>query len=368
MSGAVGPGTTFAGYRIESLIGRGGMGVVYRAHRPVARAPGRAEADRARAGATTSASAAASSSEPRLAASLDHPNVVPIYEAGEHDGQLYLAMRYVEGSDLKTLLAARRHARARAGARDPRPGRRARSTPRTGAASSTATSSRPTSCSTSDEHAYLTDFGVTKQVGGDSTETGAAGRHARLPRPRADPRRAGRRPHRRVRARVRALRVPGRRAAVPARDARPRRCGRTCRRSRRRCRRHPALDPVLRTALAKERDDRYATLRRADRGGAGGARLRPGGAGAAPVSSARRRALPAAGLVVLARDRGAAIVTLRTGARPRRRQAPDRQRRRGDRPVALAGYASFIEAGGHAEQPRRRRGRGLGAEHRRRDT
>jgi YVTN family beta-propeller protein len=42
--------------------------------------------------------------ESRLAASLDHPNVVPIYDAGETEGQLYLAMRYVEGSDLKRLL------------------------------------------------------------------------------------------------------------------------------------------------------------------------------------------------------------------------------------------------------------------------
>ncbi len=43
--------------------------------------------------------------ESRLAASLDHPNVVPVYDAGEVEGQLYLAMRYVEGSDLKRLLA-----------------------------------------------------------------------------------------------------------------------------------------------------------------------------------------------------------------------------------------------------------------------
>jgi serine/threonine protein kinase len=42
--------------------------------------------------------------EPRLAASLDHSNVIPIDEAGEHDGQLYLAMRFVEGNDLKSVL------------------------------------------------------------------------------------------------------------------------------------------------------------------------------------------------------------------------------------------------------------------------
>ena len=79
------------------------MGVVYRAtdlslERPVALklvAPELAEDERFRARFLR---------EPRLAASLDHPNVIPIYEAGEHDGQLYLAMRFVEGSDLKTLL------------------------------------------------------------------------------------------------------------------------------------------------------------------------------------------------------------------------------------------------------------------------
>ena len=45
--------------------------------------------------------------ESRLAASIDHGNVLPIYEAGEHDGQLFLAMRFVQGSDLKALLRAR---------------------------------------------------------------------------------------------------------------------------------------------------------------------------------------------------------------------------------------------------------------------
>ena len=43
--------------------------------------------------------------ESELAASLDHPNVVDVYDAGEADGLLYLAMRYVEGTDLGTLLA-----------------------------------------------------------------------------------------------------------------------------------------------------------------------------------------------------------------------------------------------------------------------
>ena len=43
--------------------------------------------------------------ESRRAAGLDHPNIVPIYDAGESDGQLYIAMRYIEGCDLKTLIA-----------------------------------------------------------------------------------------------------------------------------------------------------------------------------------------------------------------------------------------------------------------------
>jgi YVTN family beta-propeller protein len=100
---AVSTGTQVAGYRLEELVGRGGMGVVYRAHdlaleRSVALkllAPELAEDTGFRERFLV---------ESRLAASLDHPNVVPIYDAGEVEGQLYLAMRYVDGSDLKALL------------------------------------------------------------------------------------------------------------------------------------------------------------------------------------------------------------------------------------------------------------------------
>ena len=98
------PGSEIAGYRIESLIGRGGMAVVYRAEdtrlgRKVALkllTPQLAESEQFRQRFIR---------ESRLAASLDHPNIVPIFEAGEADGQLFIAMRYVVGPDLKGLLA-----------------------------------------------------------------------------------------------------------------------------------------------------------------------------------------------------------------------------------------------------------------------
>ena len=77
--------------------------------------------------------------ESRLAASLDHPNVVPIYEAGEADGRLFIAMRYVDGTDLKALLAARgRVAHPRGPSRSPRRSP-TRSTPRMQRGSSTGT-------------------------------------------------------------------------------------------------------------------------------------------------------------------------------------------------------------------------------------
>jgi WD40 repeat protein/tRNA A-37 threonylcarbamoyl transferase component Bud32 len=97
-------GTELAGYRIEALLGRGGMGVVYlaeqlRLKRRVALkllAPELADDDRFRERFLR---------ESELAASIDHPNITPVYEAGEVEGLLYIAMRYVEGEDLKSLLA-----------------------------------------------------------------------------------------------------------------------------------------------------------------------------------------------------------------------------------------------------------------------
>ena len=96
-------GAELAGYRIEAPIGRGGMGIVYRAEhlrlgRKVALkllAPELAENQGFRA---------RFEHESRLAAALDHPNIVPLFEAGEADGLLFIAMRYVEGTDLRALL------------------------------------------------------------------------------------------------------------------------------------------------------------------------------------------------------------------------------------------------------------------------
>jgi serine/threonine protein kinase len=96
-------GTVVAGYRIDGLISRGGMGMVYRAtnltlNRGYALkviAPELADDDEFRLRFQR---------EIRIAASLDHPNVVPIHYAGEHEGMLFLAMDYVDGTDLRNLI------------------------------------------------------------------------------------------------------------------------------------------------------------------------------------------------------------------------------------------------------------------------
>ena len=100
---ALAPGTTLAGFRIESLVGRGGMGVVYQAtqlslERPVALkliAPELAADERFRERFLR---------EARLAASLEHPHLLPVYEAGEAEGTLFLALRLVDGDSLAAVL------------------------------------------------------------------------------------------------------------------------------------------------------------------------------------------------------------------------------------------------------------------------
>lgn len=169
------PGEEFAGYRIDRIVGRGGMGVVYLAeHKGLRRkvalkllAVQLAEDPRFRERFVR---------ESRLAASIDHPNVIPIYEAGEADGRLFIAMRYVEGTDLRTLLREKGPLDAAKAAgivrqvaaaldaaheqglvhRDVKPANvlvAVRPGPEAGT------------------HAYLTDFGLTKRAASDSGVT-----------------------------------------------------------------------------------------------------------------------------------------------------------------------------------------------------
>jgi WD40 repeat protein len=160
-------GTELAGYRIESLLGWGGMSVVYlaedlRLKRRVALkllAASLAEDGAFRDGFLR---------ESELAASIDHPNIVPIYEAGTTEDLLFIAMRYVEGRDLKERL--------RRGRLDPRDaiGILAQVASALDAAHAHGlvhrdvkpsnvlldTGARPDGS----DHVYLTDFGLTRRV------------------------------------------------------------------------------------------------------------------------------------------------------------------------------------------------------------
>jgi serine/threonine protein kinase len=164
-------GTVLGGYRIIEPLGSGGTSVVYRAEhvrlgRPAALkllAPGLGEADFSERFLR----------ESQLAASLDHPSIVPIYDAGEEDGLLYIAMACVEGSDLKTLLG--REGRL--------PTRRALRIAGQIAAALEAAHARglvhrdvkPANILvTADDRAYLSDFGVVKELASNgSTRTGS---------------------------------------------------------------------------------------------------------------------------------------------------------------------------------------------------
>lgn len=92
------------GYRIEEPVGSGGMGVVYKATQVTL---GRRVALKVIRGdlAESEAFRKRFTVEARAAAAVDHPNVLPLYEAGEANGLLFIAMRFVDGYDLDTLLA-----------------------------------------------------------------------------------------------------------------------------------------------------------------------------------------------------------------------------------------------------------------------
>ncbi len=98
-------GSVFAGCRVEEMIGHGDMGIVYRAEelalaRPVALKlirPEHSSDDRFRDRFRR---------ESQVVASIDHQNVIPLFDAGDEDGLLYITMRLVQGTDLRALIAA----------------------------------------------------------------------------------------------------------------------------------------------------------------------------------------------------------------------------------------------------------------------
>ncbi|MEA2169900.1 MAG: hypothetical protein QOF76_3200 [Solirubrobacteraceae bacterium] len=163
------PGTEFGGCRIDGVAGRGGMGVVYsaveiRLQRPVALKL--IATDHARDAEFLERFAR----ESRLAASIDHPNVIPVYGAGEEDGQPFLIMRLVRGSyDLQDELT--RH-----GPLDPR--RAARIVAQTASALDAAHAAglvhrdvKPANVLLDGDHVYLTDFGLTRLASSDTRIT-----------------------------------------------------------------------------------------------------------------------------------------------------------------------------------------------------
>jgi len=168
-------GVEFAGYRIERRLGRGGMGILYLAVEP--------GLERRVALKLIAPEAAADevfrrrfAEESKIAASIEHPNVVPIYAAGEEGGVPYIAMRFVAGSDLARRVAAEgRLEPAEAAALIAQVGN---GLDAIHAAGLVHRDVKPANVLLSggegDAHAYITDFGVARNVATESgiTQTG----------------------------------------------------------------------------------------------------------------------------------------------------------------------------------------------------
>ena len=103
--GELAVGTQFAGYVIEGVAGQGGMGIVYRARQL---RPSRIVALKVISPQLVSDSDFRErfAHESEIAASIEHSNVIPVYDVGEERNLLYIAMRYVEGTDLRAVLSA----------------------------------------------------------------------------------------------------------------------------------------------------------------------------------------------------------------------------------------------------------------------
>ncbi|HEU5143090.1 MAG TPA: serine/threonine-protein kinase, partial [Solirubrobacterales bacterium] len=168
-------GDEFAGYRVERTLGRGGMGILYLALEPglERRVALKLIAPEAAADEVFSRRFA---EESRVAASIEHPHVVPIYAAGEEQGVPYIAMRYVSGSDLGRRLA--REGRLRPEVAVNLIAQVGSGLDAIHAAGLIHRDVKPAnvllSGATGEDHAYITDFGVARNVATESglTQTG----------------------------------------------------------------------------------------------------------------------------------------------------------------------------------------------------
>jgi tetratricopeptide (TPR) repeat protein len=155
-------GSEFAGHRIEALAGRGGMGVIFRAtHLGLGRTVAlKLVAEEFAQDATRRERF---TRESRIAASIDHPNVIPLYEAGEEDDVLFISMRWVDGTDLRAVID---------GGGPLEPARANRLVVQIASALDAAHACdlihrdvKPANVLiTDDDHVYLTDFGLSKHV------------------------------------------------------------------------------------------------------------------------------------------------------------------------------------------------------------